>query len=342
MLSLIVVSSCSGQLKEQSKTGHKVEHEKIPVPKNGFSRAYQDLDGTLWFTSNRGGVYHYDGVSYEHYTEEDGLSSIQVFSIARDNKNNLWFGTQKGLTKYDRTKFEHIPLPYQDTSSLWLDQVYPMINPNAAYSLAPSDSGLWIGTTGGGAFHYDGEQFQSYLTEIGRKQEDSLYHNWVSYINKDREGNIWFASMTNGGVTQFDGKSFTHYSVNEGLADNFVRIIYDDNQGNHWFGFNGNRRSALTKFDGMKFKTYSIEDGLCHQQIRSFCEDNEGNLWIGADHGNLCIYDGETFSEFNYEGQSFSSVFFIFNDPEGNIWFGGQHGIWKYDGHTLTSITAID
>lgn len=48
-----------------------------------------DNDGTLWFSSNGGGVYHYDGKTFEHFTEEDGLSSNQVFAITLDQKNNL-------------------------------------------------------------------------------------------------------------------------------------------------------------------------------------------------------------------------------------------------------------
>lgn len=341
LISLFI--SCSGQVKKEKISQKNEETQaarKIPVPKNGFSNAFVDKDGSLWFSSNGGGIYHYNGITFNNYTKNNVLSSNQVFSIASDQNDNLWFGTQNGLTKYNRKQFEHIRLPYQDTTTIWLDKVYPVINPNAVYSLATDNNDLWIGTTGGGAYKYDGKHFKSYLTEIGRKQEDSLYHNWVSYIKKDNKGNMWFASMTNGGVSKFDGKIFTHYSVKEGLADNMVRIIYQDSKGAYWYGFNGNRNSALTKFDGTLFKTYSIEDGLCHQQIRAIGEDKNGKLWIGSDHGNLCIFDGQKFSEFNYNGQTFSSVFFIFKDLDDNIWFGGRNGIWNYDGQTLTEITT--
>lgn len=343
ILSLTIIS-CNGQVKTNSEsTGieRTENNSKIPVPKYGFSSGMVDKDGSLWFSSNGGGIYHYNGKSFKNYTEIDGLSSNQVFSIASDQRNNLWFGTQKGLTKYDRKQFEYIKLPFQDTTGIWLDQVYPVINPNAVYSLATDNNdNLWIGTTGGGAYKYDGEIFKSYLTEIGSKQEDSLYHNWVSYIKTDRKGNMWFASMTNGGVSQLTSDDFIHYSVQDGLSDNMVRVIYQDRKGTYWFGFNGNRNSGLTKFDGMSFKTYFIEDGLCHQQVRAIYNDKNGNFWIGSDHGNLCIFDGQKFSEFNYYGQTFSNVFFIFNDLEDNIWFGGSNGIWKYDGQTLTEITT--
>ncbi len=336
--------SCNGQVKNEkiSLNVEKVsEVNKIPVPKNGFSNGSVDRDGTLWFSSNGGGVYNYDGKTFKNYTKKNGLSSNQVFSIVPDHKNNLWFGTQNGLTKYDRKRFKHIPLPYRDTSSVWLDKVYPVINPNAVHSLATDKKdNLWIGTAGGGAYFYDGKKFKSYLTEIGRKQEDSLYHNWIPFIRKDNNGNLWFASMTHGGVNRFDGKEFTQFLTKDGLSDNQVRTIFCDRSGKIWIGFNGNRNSGLTVYDGKTFKTYSFNDGLCNKRIRAIFEDKNGKLWLGAGLGNLCIFDGRKFNEFNYNGQTFSDVLFIFGDKEDNIWFGGKNGIWKFDGKTLTEITT--
>ncbi|NCQ53823.1 MAG: hypothetical protein GW803_07210, partial [Caldiserica bacterium] len=104
------------------------------------------------------GVFFFDGKTFTSYTKKDGRNSNQVFSIIEDNKNNLWFGTQNGLVKYNGKQFEHIPLPYQDTTSIWLDKVYPIINPNAAHSLAvDQNDNIWIGTAGGGAYKYDGK-----------------------------------------------------------------------------------------------------------------------------------------------------------------------------------------
>ena len=339
-----VVISCNGQVQKE-KLALKVEKvsevNKIPVPKNGFSNAYVDKDGTLWFTSNSGGVYHYDENKFKNYTEKNGLSSNQVYSIISDSENNLWFGTQNGLCKYNRNKFEHIPLPYQDTTTGWISKVYPTLNPNAVHSLAiDNNNNLWIGTAGGGAYKYDGINFISYLTEIGRKQEDSLYHNWIPFIRKDNKGNMWFASMTHGGVTQFDGEKFTQFLIKDGLSDSQVRTIYCDTSGNIWIGFNGNRKSGLTVYDGKSFKTYSEADGLCNKRIRAIYETQNGALWLGAGNGNLCIFDRQKFREFNYNGQTFSDVLFIFGDLKNNIWFGGKHGIWKFDRQTITEITT--
>lgn len=340
----VTVISCNGQVKNENQSlqaEQGSEMVKIPIPENGFSNAYLDKDGSIWFSSNGGGIYRYDGKAFKNYTEKNGFSSNQVFSIVSDHKNNLWFGTQNGLTKYDRKKFEQVPLPYQDTTTGWIRTVYPTLSPNAAYALATDNSNnLWIGTGGAGAYCYDGKSFKSYLTDIGQKQIDSLYHNWIPFIRKDSKGNMWFASMTHGGVSQFDGKEFTQYLIKDGLSDDQIRTIYCDKSGKIWFGFNGNRKSGLTVYDGSSFKTYTVENGLCNPRIWSINEDKNGNLWLGATLGNLCLFDGQKFSEFYYNGKAFSDILFILDDLEDNIWFGGSNGIWKYDGEIISEMTT--
>ena len=87
-----IVNSCNGQVEKKEKLSLKVEKasevNKIPVPKNGFSNAYLDKDGSLWFSSNGGGIYHYDGKTFKNYTKKNGLNSNQVYSITSDHQKN--------------------------------------------------------------------------------------------------------------------------------------------------------------------------------------------------------------------------------------------------------------
>ena len=62
-----VFISCNGQVKNEkpsADTEKVAEDMKISVPENGFSNAYLDKDGSIWFSSNGGGIYHYDGKTY--------------------------------------------------------------------------------------------------------------------------------------------------------------------------------------------------------------------------------------------------------------------------------------
>ena len=53
----------------------------------------------------------------------------------------------------------------------------------------------------------------------------------------DKTGNLWLGT-NGGGVSQYDGKSFTNYTTAEGLAQNGVWSILEDKTGNLWFGTN--------------------------------------------------------------------------------------------------------
>lgn len=224
---------------------------------HGFRCGLLNNEGIQWFGSNAGGLYRYDGTSFTNFSKADGLCSNRVISMIEDKKGNLWFGTDNGLCLYDRKTFTHIPIPFSDTSGAWLDKVYPVINPNAVHSLARDKAGnIWIGTGGGGAYRYNGNSFTSFLSEAGRKQEDSLFHNWVPSIAEDAKGNIQFASMTHGGASRYDGTSFTHFMPKDGLSDDMIRKIYVNKSGSIWFGFNGNKESGLTRYNGMSFVNF--------------------------------------------------------------------------------------
>lgn len=345
LIAVFFIISCNGQNQTKSRKGEtnylSSEQLLIKNPQYGFNNGLLDSEGVLWFTSNGSGIYRYDRTSFSNFSETNGLCNNQVYSMIEDKEGVLWFGTGNGLCRYDRKTFTHVPIPFSDTSSVWLDKVYPIINPNAVHSLIQDKKGdIWIGTGGGGAYKYDGEKFTPYLSKIGTKQTDSLYHNWIPSITEDTEGSIWFASMTHGGVSRYKNEKFTHFMPNDGLSDDMVRTIFKDKSGNIWFGFNGNRNSGLTFYDGKSFNTFSKKEGLCNTSIQSIYEDKKGKLWLGSGRGNLCIFDGKNFKEFiSKEGKTFSEILFILGDLDGSIWFGGKNGLWKLDGESIIDMT---
>jgi len=84
----------------------------------------------------------------------------------------------------------------------------------------------------------------------------------VSAALKDKNGNIWFASSGRGvyryGARLNDavgqGKSFTHFTVKDGLCSNDVSCIYEDNTGKLWFGTSG----GFCYCDGKTFINFPI------------------------------------------------------------------------------------
>ena len=306
-----------------------------------------DKEGALWFGSNNG-VFRFDGTTFLNYSTKDGLCNNQVFSIMEDKEGILWFGTANGLCRYDRTTFLHVPIPWGNISGPWLDKVYPIVNPNGVLCMVQDRSGtFWLGTSGAGAYSYDGETFVSYLSNEGWEYVDGLHNNIITSILEDASGNIWFTSISHGGVSRFDGKRFTHYAMNDGLSDDMIRTSYEDRDGILWFGTHGKhaesgeRDGGLDFYDGNSFGQLSQKDGLLRGHVVGIYEDKNGFLWLGRGVGSMCIYDKKTFAPFvSEDGQSFDGVQFIMEDAEGHIWFGGKKGkLLRYDGESVVDFS---
>ena len=60
-------------------------------------------NGDLWLGTVGGGLNYFNRSTqtFTSYTEKDGLASNVVFAIRRDNKNNLWLSTNKGISHFD-------------------------------------------------------------------------------------------------------------------------------------------------------------------------------------------------------------------------------------------------
>ncbi len=334
VLSLILFS-CIGPVKKKHSANNMVKFA-IEKPSGVVHCAQMDRDGNLWFGTIHDGLYKYDGTRFIHYNKMNGLPQNMISCIYQAQNGNLWFGTVNGISIFDGSNFSFLEIPNTQISTDWLQQSFPIVNPNEVQSINQDKDGFfWLGTNGAGAYRYDGHTFTNHLSEIGNKMPDSLYHNIIQSITKDHKGNLWFSSMSHGGISKYDGHAFTQYLPKDGLSDDMVRTSFQDSQDNLWIGFNGNRQSGLTYTDGNNFYSYTTEDGLCSKNIRAIYEDRAGNLWIGGMQG-LCLFDGSTFTPFNdHKNRSYDRILFIIGDNDGNIWFGGIKGFWKYDGEKV-------
>jgi len=336
-LILLIFSSCNGQKNKPVD----VKEPKVYTDADIVTSSLIDKNGDLWFGTSTEGLYKYDGERFLKFNEKNGLCSNQIWSIIEDDKGVIWLATNKGLCKYNGKRFTQISLPYIDTSSDWYKDIYPTVNPNQANSIIQDNNGIfWIGTAGGGAYKYDGEIFESVLAHKGRKFEDSLHHNVIQNIIQDKKGNIWFASMSNGGITRFDGEVFMDFKSENGLSDNMVRYLFQDNEENIWIGTNGNRNGGLDKFEENTFTNFSEKNGLCSNNISIIYQSSDGKIWLGSDREALCYYENGEFKPF--DKLSGIAIRTIIEDKKGNMWFGGRKGnLWKYDGEQLTNLTQM-
>ncbi len=166
--------------------------------------------------------------------------------------------------------------------------------------------------------------------------DHGMNSSYIWSILEDSQGNLWFGTA-GGGVSRYNGHTFTHFTINEGLSHNSVRSIVEDNQGNLWFGTGG---GGVSRYDGHSFTHYTTEEGLSNNWVLSILEDSQGNLWFGTSSGGVNRYDGHNFTHFTKAtGLSHNLVWSILEDSQGNLWFGTGGGVSAYDGHSFTHYT---
>ncbi|MEO6692665.1 MAG: two-component regulator propeller domain-containing protein, partial [Saprospiraceae bacterium] len=66
---------------------------------NNVYGALQDLDGFMWFYTDKG-VSKYDGHHFKNFTLENGLPSQNVWLLTLDSKNRIWIHTHDNVLAY--------------------------------------------------------------------------------------------------------------------------------------------------------------------------------------------------------------------------------------------------
>ncbi len=97
------------------------------------------------------------------------------------------------------------------------------------------------------------------------------------------------------------------YSIDDGLSNNTVTDVVQDQQGFMWIG----THNGLNRFDGLHFKKYKSHDhkpgAISNNIIRSLFVDSQGRLWIGTDQGlNLFDRAKDQFKSFHQQDNEFS------------------------------------
>jgi len=165
---------------------------------------------------------------------------------------------------------------------------------------------------------------------------------------ESRTGSLWIG--TQNGLSQYDGKNFTTFTTDDGLAHSWVSAIAEDGEGNLWFGTWG---GGVSRYDArqdvdQRFTTFTTDDGLAHDWVNCITLDRHGDLWFGTKGGGVSRYDarqdvGQTFTTLTADdGLAANWIWAILEDRIGALWFATDGGASRYDGQNFTTFTDDD
>ena len=119
-----------------------------------------------------------------------------------------------------------------------------------------------------------------------------------------------------------------------------IRAIFEDSNGNLWFGSHG---EGVARYDGNKITYFTTQGGLSHNQVRTIKQDAYGKVWFECGKG-LSYYDGFGISSYTARDYSAKDEW---NISSNDIWFKGDEeigfngkekrpGAYRFDGHKMT------
>lgn len=125
-----------------------------------------------------------------------------------------------------------------------------------------------------------------------------------------------------------NAQKYEHFDMIDGLSQNYITSITQDNIGFMWFATN----DGLNKFDGKKFYIFKNDpndpSSISSNQIHVMTLGKDGCLWLGTAKGlNRFNPNTNKFKRFNIHALNTNNyqVNCIANDEKGFIWFSFFH-----------------
>jgi len=170
----------------------------------------EDDQHLLWCCSQGDGVYCYDPVlnKYTHFgydsTNQNSLPDNHVNGIFQDSRKNLWFATEGGLCRYEKSK--KLFTRFSTRNGLPDNLIFRVLEDERA--------NLWISTSKGLVFFNPDNGFiRTY------KQSNGLLSDQFNYNSafKDTDGMMYFGSVK--GLVGFNPSQFT---INTAIPPVFI------------------------------------------------------------------------------------------------------------------------
>jgi signal transduction histidine kinase/ligand-binding sensor domain-containing protein len=201
-------------------------------PFNQMYQIFEDSHGDLWLSQQPDnpdgrGLYRMKRGedSFERFGEADGFPSRRSASaFVEDKHGNLWMGFYEGgLARFRNGHFDAFTATEGPLAAVVTDL------------LVDQKGRLWFSNVITGLGRIDDTEAEvptitSFTTAQG------LSSNNARTIVDDRFGNIYVGTVRGVDKIGLDSRTIKHYSVNDGLAGDFVVDSHRDHNGDIWFG----------------------------------------------------------------------------------------------------------
>ena len=255
--------------------------------------------GRLWVGTVRNGLWLLENGGFKRPFPAGDIG-IVVRCLCRDHRGALWIGSEFGLFRWDKDGLTRFA-PASGFSAVC-----------CVLAIAEDRAGdIWIGTQAGELRRWHRGEFESFHppdASAGAKpganspRQANSGREWFWAFHFDEEGVLWIGSL-GGGLLRFQDGHFTRFTTRDGLPNDHVSQILEDDCGQLWLGTRAGiarvKKSELTDFanggnEPINFITYGRSDGLptieCSGGIQPACwKSHDGRLWFSTAKGPVWV-----------------------------------------------------
>lgn len=248
----------------------------------------EDRDGNVWVGTKGGGLNEFIGKSVKTYTTSDGLADNQIYAVLQDHSGDIWVGTPNGLNRLHDGKFT----TYSKKDGLSGQYVWCIFEDHA--------HNLWIGTDVGLSLFQEGK-----FTNHDFATPSTSWTGGAAFIYEDQEHVLWIGTDSSG-LKRFEDGKFTTYTTANGMPDDTVWAVLEDDHGNFWMSSNRGiyriRKSEFNDFDTHNLKTisytgYDKSDGMPSAECNGLSQSpglktRDGRLLFACVRGVVAVNTG--------------------------------------------------
>ena len=137
-------------------------------------------------------------------------------------------------------------------------------------------------------------------------------------------------------VDAVENINFENITIDDGLSQSTVEVIFQSSQGYIWIGTN----DGLNRYNGTEMKVYKADktkkNTIASSYILSINEDKNNNLWVGTYNGisKINMKDNSIVNYTHYNNDinhPFNNVYEVTITKSGKILIGTYSGLYYYD-----------
>ncbi|HET8890752.1 MAG TPA: two-component regulator propeller domain-containing protein [Candidatus Angelobacter sp.] len=231
-------------------------------PANNYVYAMvRDHRGNIWVGTDEGGLNKFTGHEVKNYRKTDGLADDFIPAVFEDRAGDIWAGTfSGGISRLHNGKFTN----YTTREGLGNNRVWAI---HQDYQ-----GNLWFGTDAGLSLFRYGKFINFDFQEPAR---DGPGMGSASVIYEDT-GHVLWVGTYGGGLKRFKDGKFASITVLQGLFDDTIWSIREDDLGNFWMSsnkgiFRAKRSELIAVADGKLSRVESQSFGVAEGMESSEC-----------------------------------------------------------------------